>query len=42
MEKKKRHKVNIVSGPRCIKNKSRKTKREEEKKKATEKVLTTL
>ena len=39
---KKRHKVNIVGGPRCIKNKSRKTKREEEEKKATEKVLTTL
>ena len=41
-KKKKRHKVNIVGGPRCIKNKSRKTKREEEEKKATEKVLTTL
>jgi len=40
--KKKRNKVNIVGGPRCIKNKSRKTKREEEEKKATEKVLTTL
>ena len=36
MEKKK------TQGPRCIKNKSRKTKREEEEKKATEKVLTTL
>ena len=39
---KKRHKANIVGGPRCIKNKPRKTKREEEEKKATEKALTTL
>ena len=35
--KKKRHKDNIVGGPRCIKNRSRKRKREEEEKKATKK-----
>ena len=35
--KKKIHEVNIVDGPRCIKNKSKKRKRKEEEKKATEK-----